>query len=107
PLLAAGHGEFVLTGQGRMLQRPIQDQLDALSELGVAVGAVEGNGCPPVRLQAAGLPGGRMTVAGDRSSQYLSGLLLAAPLAAGPTEVEVTGELQSKPFVDVTLRVMQ
>ncbi len=107
PLLAAGRGEFVLTGQGRMLQRPIQDQLDALAELGVAASSISGNGCPPVSLQAAGLPGGRTTVAGDRSSQYLSGLLLAAPLAAGPTELTVTGELQSKPFVDVTLRVMK
>ena len=107
PLLAAGNGEFILTGRGRMLERPIQDQLDALKTLGADAASLNGNGCPPVRLVASGLNGGSTVVQGGRSSQYLSGLLLAAPLAAGPVEITVAGELQSKPFVDLTLGVMR
>lgn len=107
PVLAAGHGEFLLTGRGRMLQRPIQDQLDALADLGATARSELDNGCPPVRLQANGISGGVTTVQGGKSSQYLSGLLLAAPLASGPVEIKVVGSLQSRPFVDLTLAVMR
>lgn len=106
PLLAAGSGRYRVTGTGSMLERPIEDQLEALRAAGVNAVSEFGNGCPPVLLEAAGLAGGRLSVSGNLSSQYLSGLLMAAPLAAGPLEIEVTGDLQSKPFVDITLDVM-
>lgn len=107
PLLSAGSGSFRVTGQGSMLKRPVADQLQALQGLGVNATSELDNGCPPVRIETTGLPGGEVSVSGDLSSQYLSGLLMAAPLAAGPVTIRVTGELQSKPFVDITLDVMR
>lgn len=101
-----GRGRFRLDGTERMRERPVEDQLEALRALGVDARSERGNGCPPVVVQADGLPGGRVAVAGDRSSQYLSGLLLAAPYARAPLTLEVTGALQSRPFVDMTLAVM-
>lgn len=105
--VALGHGRFTLDGNARMRERPIGDLVAALRALGVAVHAAGGDRFPPVTVVADGLAGGRTRVAGDRSSQFLSGLLLAAPAASGPISIEVTGALQSKPFVDVTLAVMR
>ncbi|MGQ0600644.1 MAG: 3-phosphoshikimate 1-carboxyvinyltransferase, partial [Anaerolineales bacterium] len=122
-LLTLGHGEYVLDGDARMRERPIGDLLDALRQLGVEIdgtipplstarglrggeGGRGGEVCPPVRIVARGLPGGRATVKGDVSSQFLSGLLMVAPYANGPVEIEVSGELNSKPYVDMTLAIM-
>src|SRR6185436_9624225 len=77
---------------------------DALRQLGAHVESQ--SGCPPVSVQAAGLPGGRAAIAGNISSQFLSGLLLIAPYAQAPVELVVIGELNSKPYVDMTLAVM-
>lgn len=105
-LVALGNGVYRLDGVPRMRQRPIADLLDALHQLGVAAESETGHGCPPVLVRSQGLRGGRATVAGDVSSQFLSGLLMALPCAAGPTEVSVAGTLVSKPYVDMTLAVM-
>jgi 3-phosphoshikimate 1-carboxyvinyltransferase len=104
--VALGEGRYRLDGTARMRERPIVDQLDAMRGLGVAATSERGDGCPPVVVDAAGLPGGRAIVDGGRSSQYLSALLMVAPYAAGPVELEVTGDVQSKPFIDMTLAVM-
>lgn len=105
PLLTLGQGEYVLDGDARMRERPIGDLLDALAQLDVTVESA--TGCPPVKVWAAGLAGGHTTVAGNVSSQFLSGLLLVAPYARSPLEVQVKGELNSKPYVDLTLAIMQ
>lgn len=104
--VALGHGRFCLDGVHRMRERPIGDLVAALRALGVDARAAGGDGFPPVVIEAAGLPGGTAEVAGDRSSQFLSGLLLAAPYAREGVSVRVTGSLQSRPFVDLTLDVM-
>ena len=104
---ALGHGRFRLDGTERMRQRPIQDLIDGLKQLGVDVNSETGNGCPPVIVQANGLPGGIAKVRGDVSSQFLSGLLMAAPYAQRPVELSVQGELVSKPYVEMTLAVMR
>ena len=106
PLVALGQGTFRLDGTPRMRQRPIEDLLDALRQLGVDARSELANGCPPVIVRAAGLPGGKARVAGNISSQFLSGLLMAAPYAARPVELLVAGELVSKPYVEMTLAVM-
>ena len=106
-LAALGHGEFRLDGALRMRQRPIQDLLDALRSLGVDARSESGNGCPPVVVHGRGLPGGKATVRGDISSQFLSGLLLAAPYAEQPVELTVEGPLVSQPYVLMTLAVMR
>ena len=102
-----GHGIFRLDGVARMQQRPIDDLLAALRQLGADVRAERDHGCPPVVVHAAGLAGGRATVRGDISSQFLSGLLLAAPHARQGVELVVDGPLVSKPYVHMTLAVMQ
>jgi len=103
-MLTLGQGDYVLDGNARMRERPIADLLDALRQLGAQVESP--TGCPPVRVRASGLPGGQATIAGNISSQFLSGLLLVAPYAQAPVELIVQGELNSKPYVDMTLAVM-
>ncbi len=105
-LVSLGQGRFVLDGNERMRERPIQDLLSALSALGGDAQTQFETGCPPVVVSASGLGGGAAAVAGNSSSQYLSALLLAAPYARTPVTLTVTGELQSKPFIDMTLKLM-
>lgn len=106
-LVALGNGEFVLDGTPRMRERPIQDLLDSLKQLGVRAESVNGTGCPPVLLHATGLSGGKVSVRGDVSSQFLSGLLLASPYARSPLTIDITGALVSQPYVHMTLAVMK
>jgi 3-phosphoshikimate 1-carboxyvinyltransferase len=106
-MLALGHGRYRLHGTPRMHERPIQDLIDALAALGVSATSEAGNGRPPIVVEARGLPGGAARVRGDVSSQFLSGLLLAAPYAASPIVLETTGELVSQPYVTMTVEVMR
>jgi 3-phosphoshikimate 1-carboxyvinyltransferase len=106
-LVAIGQGRYRLDGGPRMRERPIGDLLDALQQLGVSVQSERGNGCPPVVMDARGLNGGRVHLRGDISSQFLSGLLLAAPLASGEVHIEIDGPLVSVPYVRMTLEMMR
>jgi len=106
-LVSVGHGWFRLDGTPRMRERPIQDLIDGLAQLGVKAESEAGNGCPPVIVHGAGIAGGKATVNGDLSSQFLSGLLMAAPYAHKPVELTVEGELVSRPYVQLTLAVMK
>ena len=105
-MLTAACGVFRLDGTPRMRQRPIRPLLDALKQLGADAKSENDTGCPPVVVRANRLRGGRATVAGDVSSQYLSGLLMAAPAAEAAVELLVDGELVSKPYIEMTLAVM-
>ncbi len=102
--LTLGQGEYVLDGDARMRERPIGDLIEALAQLGADLEAT--NNCPPVKIKAAGLPGGKTKIAGNISSQFLSALLMVAPYAKSPVQIEVITELNSKPYVDMTLAVM-
>lgn len=106
-MLAATRGEFRLDGIARMRQRPIGDLLEALNQLGANCRSETDNACPPVLISAQGLRGGQATIRGDISSQFLSGLLMATPYAAGEVELLVEGELVSQPYVHMTLGVMR
>ncbi len=105
--LTVSSGTFTLDGVPRMRQRPIGDLVRALRGLGVDITAANENEFPPVQINASGLPGGSVTVAGHASSQFLSGLLMAAPYAKGHVTLRVPGALVSIPYVDMTVRVMQ
>jgi len=120
--LTLGHGEYILDGEPRMRERPIGDLVEALTQLGAviepverltpALSKVEGFNvqqqiCPPVKITASGLPGGKTSIAGNISSQFLSALLMTAPYAQSPIEIEVATDLNSKPYVDMTLSIMQ
>ncbi len=104
--LAACGGKFRLDGIPRMRQRPIGDLGQALRKLGANV-TCRDQLFPPVMIDSDGLTGGFSEVAGDLSSQFLSGLLMAAPLAAEPVTLGVSGELVSRPYVDMTCQVMK
>lgn len=107
--LAATKGVYTLDGVARMRERPIGDLLDGLQKLGANVYStnVHNPNCPPVRVVASGLQGGTTEVAGDVSSQFLSGLMMAAPYAKSSVCIRVVGELVSKPYVDMTASVMR
>jgi len=109
-VVCACHGSFVLDGTARMRERPIQDLVDGLQQLGSSVECTQNpphGGCPPVRVKAAGLEGGFCSVSGKISSQYLSSLLMTAPLARTTTTIEIKDELISKPYVDMTVGLMR
>jgi 3-phosphoshikimate 1-carboxyvinyltransferase len=103
--LTLGYGEYILDGDTRMRERPIGDLVEALHQLGVELETT--NNCPPVEIFAKGLPGGKTTIAGNVSSQFLSALLMVAPYAKSPIEIELTTDLNSKPYADMTLTIMK
>ena len=105
--LAPAGAEVVLDGVARMRERPIRDLLGALLTLGVDAESVNGHGCPPVRVRGGGLAGGSCRLRGDVSSQFLTALLQAAPYAARDMDIEIIGDLISKPYIDITQAVMQ
>ncbi|MBX7103738.1 MAG: 3-phosphoshikimate 1-carboxyvinyltransferase [Gemmataceae bacterium] len=105
-LVAAGRGRFRLDGSPRMRERPMGDLLAALRQLGVRAESESANDCPPIVVESHGLQGGDITIRGDTSSQYLSALLMVAPLAAGPVMITVDGPLVSRPYVDMTIAQM-
>jgi 3-phosphoshikimate 1-carboxyvinyltransferase len=115
--LTLGHGEYILDGEPRMRERPIGDLVDALTQLGAKLQPTTTDNwslvtdhskiCPPIKIIANGLPGGKTTIAGDISSQFLSALLMTAPYAQSPIEVELTTDLNSKPYVEMTLAIMR
>jgi 3-phosphoshikimate 1-carboxyvinyltransferase len=107
-MVSAGKGRYRLDGVERMRQRPIVDLLDALRTLGVdRIESELGTGCPPVIVWTNGLHGGEVTLPGDVSSQFLSGLMMAAPCAATSCLIRIDGPLVSRPYVTMTARVMQ
>ncbi len=107
--LSTTHGTYLLDGVPRMRERPIGDLLSGLSVLGANVVSTNSfrSDCPPVMIKGCGIHGGKTVVAGDVSSQFLSGLLMAAPYASSDVQVEVQGELVSRPYVDMTISVMR
>ena len=90
-IAGAGQGAFRIQGAPRMHERPIAELAETLESQGVNVQWLGTKGCPPLVLQTTGLAGGEMAITMEESSQYLSGLLLAAPMAAKPSTIAVTG----------------
>jgi 3-phosphoshikimate 1-carboxyvinyltransferase len=104
---ALAQGEILLSGSPRMQERPIGSLVSALNQLGVDASCIEQKDLPPVLIRAKGISGGRVEIEGTQSSQYVSSLLLSAPYADKDVEIRVTGNLVSKPYVDITLDVMK
>lgn len=105
-MLTLGSGVYEIDGVSRMRQRPIQDLLDGLKQLGADVVSKYNNGCPPVIIRGKGLSGGLAVVKGDLSSQYFSALLMTVPYAKRDVFIEVKGNLVSKRYVDMTIALM-
>ena len=107
-VLALAGGEYGLSGSLRMHERPIGDLVDALRRLGARIDYLGKEGFPPLALHPGTIRrGAPVRVRGDVSSQYVSALLMAAPLAGSETRIEVEGELISKPYVEITLELMR
>jgi 3-phosphoshikimate 1-carboxyvinyltransferase len=106
-MLATMRGKYRLDGVPRMRQRPIADLIVALQQLGVSIESELGTGAPPVVLDSTGMKGGTAPLNGDVSSQFLSGLLMAAPNAQGDVECRINGPLVSRPYVHMTVEVMR
>ena len=105
--LALAGGHYQLTGVPRMHERPIGDLVNALRQIGANIAYPGNEGFPPVEIRPpALLPGQAVSVRGDVSSQFLTGLLMALPLTGAETTVEVVGELISKPYIEITLAIM-
>ncbi len=105
--VAALDGKVTLTGDSSLQKRPMQPLLDALKQLGVRAYSIKGDGTPPVVVEGKGINGGRVSISGDVSSQFISSILLSAPYAKNDVELEITSPLKSKPYVDITLGVMK
>lgn len=105
-MVALGHGEYVLDGVPRMRERPIDPLLAALNQLGVKATSLMNEGFPPIKIETDGIPGDTVTMSGDKSSQYFTGLLMAAPYARNGMTIRVDGELVSQPYIDITADVM-
>jgi 3-phosphoshikimate 1-carboxyvinyltransferase len=107
-VLALAGGEYRLSGSLRMHERPIGDLVDALRRIGARIEYLGKGGFPPLVLSAGKIRSGeKVRVRGDVSSQYLSALLMALPMAGAVTEIEVEGELISRPYVEITLNLMR
>ena len=108
PLAAAlclADNNIVLTGEPRMKERPIGHLVDALRQGGAKIDYLENEGYPPLHIHG-GFTGGKIAINGSVSSQFLTALLMAAPLASNDTEITIIGDLVSKPYIDITIKMM-
>jgi 3-phosphoshikimate 1-carboxyvinyltransferase len=104
-LCALVPGKVTLVGDQHMQKRPISDLVEGLQKLGVKIECP--TGCPPLTIHGGKLPGGAVSMPGNKSSQYFSALLMAAQCAESDVTVEATGDLVSRPYIDITLSMMR
>jgi len=105
-MLCASQGEVTMTGEPRMLERPIRDLIDCLRGCGASVDYLGNEGYPPLKVHGKGLSGGQVSIKGNISSQFLTAMLMAAPFCREDLEIVIEGELVSKPYILITLDVM-
>ena len=104
--LAASNVDVTLTGEPRMYERPIGHLVDALRQLGADISYLQQDGFPPLQIHGKALSGGTVKIDGSISSQFLTAVLMVAPLLAADSEIEIVGDLVSKPYIDITLALM-
>jgi 3-phosphoshikimate 1-carboxyvinyltransferase len=107
--LAVIGGDYTLHGVSRMHERPIGDLVDALNAIGAQIEYTGEQGFPPLRIRRGHIHANRMSVRGNVSSQFLTALLMSAPLMARghAVTIDVVGELISKPYIEITLNLMR
>src|SRR3712207_9033589 len=99
--------EYVLTGTERMKQRPIRILVNALRYLGADITYMGEDGFPPLRIRGRQIAGGHLEIPGSVSSQYISALLLIGPVLRDGLTLRMTGEIVSRPYIDLTLCTMR
>jgi 3-phosphoshikimate 1-carboxyvinyltransferase len=102
----APEGYAVLTGDSSIRRRPMQPLLDTLGQLGVQTWSSKNNGCAPIVVKAGGMRGGRASIRGDVSSQFVSSLLISSPMAEIDTVLKVADAV-SRPYIEMTLRLAE
>jgi len=110
PLCAAlclGQGDYILTGEPRMFERPIGSLVNSLRQAGADVSYLGTEDYPPLNIKGTGLQGGTIKIDGSVSSQFLTAFLMASPMSQADTTIEIIGELVSKPYIKITLQIMQ
>jgi 3-phosphoshikimate 1-carboxyvinyltransferase len=107
PVCALAEGTSILTGDSSLRKRPMRPLLDALNQLGTRCISAGKNGKPPIIVLGGGIKGGEVSLAGDISSQFISGLLFAAPMAETNTTMKVNTSLESKFYVEMTLETLK
>jgi len=107
PITAHGSGVTKLTGRESLRKRPMEPLLVALRQLGVICYSLDGSGRPPLVVHGGGIRGGTASIPGDISSQFISGLLFASPLAKGDVEIRLSSTLESRSYVEMTLEVLK
>ncbi|WP_304522544.1 3-phosphoshikimate 1-carboxyvinyltransferase [Bacteroides acidifaciens] len=105
--LSVTPGERIITGTTRMQQRPIQILVNALRELGAEINYTNNEGFPPLRIKGTELKGNEITLKGNVSSQYISALLMIAPALKNGIVLHLSGEIISRPYINLTLQLMQ
>ncbi len=105
-IAALGEGAYTLTGTSRMQERPVQALIDSLTQIGVPVQSVNRNGCPPLVINGGAVKGGSLGIDCSISSQFLSSLLLMAPLTREGLQIDVLKGPVSRPYVDLTVDIM-
>ncbi|MBP6414397.1 MAG: 3-phosphoshikimate 1-carboxyvinyltransferase, partial [Bacteroidia bacterium] len=100
-------GTRTLTGSARMKERPLGLLVDALRKLGANITYLEKEGFPPLKIEGANLSGGSISIDGSMSSQYLSALAMIAPTLPQGLKLKLSGEIISKPYLLMTLKMME
>lgn len=104
--LAVSNVDVTLTGEPRMYERPIGHLVDALLQWNADIEYLQHKDYPPLRIRGKALAGGKISIDGSVSSQFLTAVLMTAPLLSGDSEIVISGELVSKPYIDITLALM-
>lgn len=104
--LAVSNVDVTLTGEPRMYERPIGHLVDALLQWDADIEYLQHKDYPPLRIRGKALAGGKISIDGSVSSQFLTAVLMTAPLLSGDSEIVISGELVSKPYIDITLALM-
>ncbi len=111
-IMAVREGETIITGDKRMQERPIGDLIGGLQQIGVKITYLKNNGYPPIRISdfrflISESKEFLIKMKGDKSSQYFSALLMLGPLLGRPLKIDVIGDLVSKPYIDITIKVLK
>ena len=105
--LALLRNDFRLTAEGKMLERPVNELVDALNSLGADINYLNENGKPPLLIKRGNMHGGTIRIGGSTSSQFISALMLIAPYLQGGLTILLQGNIVSKPYIEMTAKLMR
>ena len=99
--------EYILTGSKRIKERPIKELVSCLRKIGAEIDYIDNKGLPPLKIKGGKIKGGRIEINGNISSQFITSILLIAPTLENGIELNIKGNLVSKPYIEMTLKLMK